>query len=38
VKVDDDPAKDAANRDKHGLSLLEAADFDFDAAAVLVRL
>lgn len=31
-----DPAKDAINRDKHGLSLAEASAFDFDAAVVLV--
>jgi uncharacterized protein len=36
VKIDFDPAKDAVNRDKHGLSLAEAADFDFDAAVVLM--
>ena len=36
MKIDYDPAKDAANRGKHGLSLAEAADFDFEAAVVLV--
>ena len=32
------PAKEAINLEKHGLSLAEAADFDFDAAAVQVDL
>ena len=36
MKIEYDPAKDAINRDKHGLSLSEAADFDFEAAVVLV--
>lgn len=36
MKVEFDPAKDAANREKHGLSLAEAADFDFETAVVLV--
>jgi uncharacterized protein len=36
VKIEYDPAKDAVNRDKHGLSLAEAADFDFETAVVLV--
>lgn len=31
-----DPAKDAINRTKHGLSLNDAAGFDFDQAVVLV--
>ena len=30
-----DPRKDAANLAKHGLSLSEAAEFDFTAAAVI---
>lgn len=36
MKVEFDPAKDAANRARHGLSLAEAADFDFERAVVLV--
>ncbi len=36
MKVEFDPAKDAINLDKHGLSLVEAADFDFETAVVLV--
>lgn len=36
MKIDYDPAKDKANRDKHGLSLAEAVDFDFEVAVVLV--
>lgn len=36
VRIDYDPAKDAANRAKHGLSLADAATFDFDRAVVLV--
>ena len=36
VDIAFDPAKDAANRDKHGLSLAEAADFDFENAVVMV--
>jgi uncharacterized protein len=31
-----DPAKDAANRAKHGLSLAEAEGFDFASAVVVV--
>lgn len=31
-----DPAKDAANLAKHGLSLAEAAEFDFTAAVVVL--
>ncbi len=36
MEIEFDPAKDAANRDKHDLSLAEAADFDFETAVVLV--
>ncbi len=36
MNIEFDPAKDAINRDKHGLSLTDAASFDFDAAVVLV--
>ena len=34
MDVEFDPAKDAANLAKHGLSLAEAAQFDFSAAVV----
>jgi uncharacterized DUF497 family protein len=34
VDVEFDPAKDAANVAKHGLSLAQAADFDFGAAVI----
>ena len=36
MKIAFDPAKDAINREKHGLSLAEAAEFDFEGAVVLV--
>ena len=36
MAVEFDPAKDAANLAKHGLSLSEAAGFDFSAAAIMV--
>jgi uncharacterized protein len=36
VKVEFDPAKDAINRLKHGLSLADAAGFVFDTAVVLI--
>jgi uncharacterized DUF497 family protein len=36
VTVTFDPAKDAANRTKHRISLTRAADFDFDAAIFVV--
>ena len=36
MEIEFDPAKDAANLDKHGLLLAEAADFDFETAVVLV--
>ena len=36
VRVEFDPAKNAVNLAKHGLSLADAADFDFDAALVEV--
>jgi uncharacterized DUF497 family protein len=32
VRVEFDPAKDDANRAKHGVSLAEASDFDWDTA------
>jgi uncharacterized protein len=35
VKVEFDPAKDAANRAKHGISLTEAARLDWDAALTM---
>jgi uncharacterized DUF497 family protein len=35
VKIEFDPAKDAINRRKHGLSLADAAWFAIDAAAVV---
>ena len=34
MNVTFDPAKDAANMAKHGVSLTEAADFEWDAAVV----
>jgi uncharacterized DUF497 family protein len=36
VNIEFDPAKDAANRMKHGLSLAEAAEFDFTAAVITI--
>lgn len=36
AKVEFDPAKDAANREKHSISLAAAARFDFDSIRVLV--
>lgn len=36
MEIEFDPAKDAANRDKHGLSLADAGEFDFENAIVLV--
>lgn len=36
VDIEFDPAKDAANLAKHGVSLSEAAEFDFTAAVVTV--
>jgi uncharacterized protein len=36
VEVEFDPAKDAANRLKHGVSLASAAAFDFEKAFVMV--
>ena len=36
MKVEFDPAKDVANRAKHGLSLADAADFPFEDAIVLI--
>lgn len=35
MEIEFDQAKDAANRDKHGLSLAIAANMDFDAAIVV---
>ncbi|MDB5422615.1 MAG: hypothetical protein JWQ29_31 [Phenylobacterium sp.] len=35
MNIEFDPAKDAANLAKHGLSLGEAAEFDFTAAVVV---
>jgi uncharacterized DUF497 family protein len=35
VNIEFDPAKDAANLAKHGISLCEAAEFDFTAAVVI---
>ncbi|MGE0419817.1 MAG: BrnT family toxin [Acetobacteraceae bacterium] len=35
MEVAFDPAKDRANRQKHGASLAGAADMDFDAALVI---
>lgn len=32
MKITFDPAKDAANRDKHGLSLAKAAELEWDTA------
>lgn len=32
MTIDFDPAKDAVNREKHGLSLARAVDFDFGTA------
>ena len=36
MNIEFDPAKDAANRSKHGLSLAAAAEFDFTAAVIIV--
>lgn len=36
VNIEFDPAKDAANLAKHGISLADAAEFDFTAAIVTV--
>lgn len=36
MKVEYDPAKDAINQAKHGLSLADAAWFDFDVAVVQI--
>ena len=36
LEIEFDPAKDAANVDKHGLSLADAASFDLAAAVVVV--
>lgn len=36
MDIEFDPAKDAINIEKHGLSLADAADFDFEAAYVEV--
>ncbi len=36
MEIEFDPAKDAANIAKHGVSLADAADFDLLSAAVLV--
>jgi uncharacterized protein len=38
VSEDDDPAKDAANIAKHGISLARAFDFDLDEAVVVADL
>jgi uncharacterized DUF497 family protein len=35
VNIEFDPAKDAANLGKHGISLAEAAEFDFTTAVVI---
>jgi len=35
VQIDFDPAKDATNREKHGISLSAAADIDFERAIVI---
>ena len=32
MKIEFDPGKDAANRNKHGISLAKAADMDFESA------
>ena len=36
--IDFDPAKDLANRAKHGVSLAEAAELDWDAANIVADL
>ena len=36
MEIKFDPAKDAINRGKHGLSLADAVQFDFDSAVVQV--
>lgn len=36
MRIDFDPAKDASNREKHGLSLALAAELDWDAALVWI--
>jgi uncharacterized DUF497 family protein len=36
VKIEFDPAKDAADLAKHGISLSDAAEFDFTAAVITV--
>ena len=36
MKIEFDPLKDAANKSKHGVSLSEAAELDWDAALVWV--
>jgi len=36
VHVEFDPAKDAANVAKHGISLVAAAEFDFTAAVITI--
>ena len=36
VQIDFDPAKDRANRDKHGVSLVLAVELDWEAALVRV--
>jgi uncharacterized DUF497 family protein len=37
VEIDFDPDKDRINREKHGLSLSEAARIDIDAAFIVAR-
>jgi uncharacterized protein len=36
MQIEFDPAKDAANREKHGVSLVLAGEFDWEAALVWV--
>lgn len=36
MEIEFDPDKDAANFAKHGMSLADAAEFDFETASVLV--
>jgi len=36
MRIEFDPAKDASNREKHGLSLAVAAELDWDASLVWV--
>ena len=38
MEIEYDPAKDIANLAKHGLSLADAARFDFDTALVVIDL